>query len=51
LPEIRNWKWGQSETQKAKPLVEKTLVPELKLRRISGTKNGKHNSLTRTKGV
>jgi len=51
LPEIRNWKWGQDETQNGKPLAEKTLVPELKLRRISGTKNGKHNRLTRTKGA
>jgi hypothetical protein len=37
LPEIRNWKWGQGETQNGKSLAEKTLVPELKLRRISGT--------------
>jgi xylulose-5-phosphate/fructose-6-phosphate phosphoketolase len=51
LPEIRNWKWGQGETQKGKPLAEKTRVPELQLRRIIGSKNGKHNSLTRTKGV
>ena len=51
LPEIRNWKWGQGETQNGKLLAEKTLVPEVKSRRISGTKNGKHNSLTRTKGV
>jgi hypothetical protein len=51
LPEIRNWKWGQGETQNGKPLVEKTFVPELKLRRIIGSKNGKHNKLTRTKGA
>jgi hypothetical protein len=51
LPEIRNWKWGQGETQNGKPLTEKSRVPELKLRRIIGSKNGKHNSVTRTKGV
>jgi hypothetical protein len=51
LPEIRNWKWGQGETQNGKPPAEKTRVPELKLRRIIGSKNGKHDSLTRTKGV
>ena len=51
LPEIRNWKWGQSATQNAKPLAEKARVPELKLRRTIGSKNGKHNNLTRTKGV
>ena len=51
LPEIRNWKWGQGETQNGKPLAEKSRVPELKLRRISGSKNGKHNSVKRTKGV
>ena len=51
LPEIRNWKWGQSATQNAKPLAEKTRVPELKLRRTIGSKNGRHNSLTRTKGA
>ena len=51
LPEIRNWKWGQSATQNAKPLAEKTCVRELKLRRTIGSKNGRHNSLTRTKGA
>ena len=51
LPEIRNWKWGQSATQNAKPLAEKTRVRELKLRRTIGSKNGRHNSLTRTKGA
>jgi xylulose-5-phosphate/fructose-6-phosphate phosphoketolase len=48
LPEIRNWKWGQGKTQNGKPLAEQTRVPELKLRRIIGSKNGKHNSLKRT---
>ena len=38
LPEIRNWKWGQSATQNAKPLAEKTCVRELKLRRTIGSK-------------
>ena len=28
LPEIRNWKWGQGETQKGKRPVEKTRVPK-----------------------
>ena len=51
LPEIRNWKWGQSATQNAKPLAEKTRVPERKSRRTRGSKNGRHNSLTRTKGA
>ena len=51
LPEIRNWKWGQSATQNAKPLAEKARVPERKLRRTIGSKNGRHNSLTRTKGA
>ena len=51
LPEIRNWKWGQSATQNAKPLAEKTRVPELRSRRTIGNKNGRHNSLTRTKGA
>jgi hypothetical protein len=49
MPEIRSWKWGQSETQNAKPLAEKARVPELKLRRTIGSKNKRHNSLTRTK--
>ena len=44
LPEIRNWKWGQGENQNGKPLAEKSRVPELKLRRISRSKNGKHNA-------
>jgi xylulose-5-phosphate/fructose-6-phosphate phosphoketolase len=26
LPEIRNWKWSQGETQKEKSLAEKTRV-------------------------
>jgi hypothetical protein len=51
LPEIRNWKWGQSKTQNEKPLAEKSRVPELKLRRIIGSKNGKHTNLKRTKRV
>ena len=51
LPEIRNWKWGQSATQDAKPLAEKARVPERKSRRTRGSKNGRHNSLTRTKGA
>jgi hypothetical protein len=51
LPEIRNWKWCQSKTQKTKPMAAKALVPELKLRRNIGSKNGKHNSVTRTKGT
>jgi xylulose-5-phosphate/fructose-6-phosphate phosphoketolase len=49
LPEIRNWKWGQGETRNGKPLAEKSLVPELHSRRISGTRNRKHNRLLRTK--
>ncbi len=28
MSEIRNWKWSQGETQKGKPLAEKTRVPE-----------------------
>ena len=51
LPEIRNWKWGQSATQDAKPLAKKARAPKLKLRRTLGSKNGRHNSLTRTKGA
>ena len=51
LPEIRNWKWGQSATQNAKSAAEKARVPELKLRRTIGSKNGRHNNLTRTKGA
>jgi hypothetical protein len=51
LPEIRNWKWGQGKIQKAKPLATKARVRELKLRRISASKNGKHNDVKRTKGV
>jgi hypothetical protein len=51
LPEIRNWKWGQGETQNGKTRAAKTRVPELKLRRNIGSKNGKHNSVTRTKGA
>ena len=51
LPEIRNWKWGQGENQNGKPLAEKSRVPELKLRRISRSKNGKHNGVKRAKGV
>ena len=51
LPEIRNWKWGQSEAQMAKPMASKTRVPELKLPRNMGRKNGKQNSLTQTKGA
>jgi hypothetical protein len=51
LPEIRNWKWDQGEIQKAKTLATKTRVPELKLRQISASKNGKHNNGKRTKGI
>jgi xylulose-5-phosphate/fructose-6-phosphate phosphoketolase len=51
LPEIRNWKWGQCETQNEKPLAEKSRVPELKLRRIIGSKNGKHDNLKRIKKI
>src|SRR5476649_2672134 len=29
LPEIRNWMWGQSETQNGKPLAAKARIPEL----------------------
>jgi hypothetical protein len=49
LPEIRNWKWGQSN--KTNPLAAKARVPELKLQRISASKNGKHNNAKRTKGI
>jgi hypothetical protein len=38
LPEIRNWKWGQGETQNGKPFAEKARVPEPKLRRNTGEK-------------
>jgi hypothetical protein len=51
LPEIRNWKWGQSETQNEKPLAKKSRIPELKLRRIIGSKNGKHDNLKRNKKI
>jgi hypothetical protein len=51
MPEIRNWKWGRNETQKRTPLAEKARIPELELRRIIGSKNGKQNHLKRAKGV
>jgi len=51
LPEIRNWKWDRREKQNEKPLAEKSLAPEPKLRRISASNNGKHNNVKRTKGV
>jgi xylulose-5-phosphate/fructose-6-phosphate phosphoketolase len=28
MPEIRNWKWSHGETQKGKPLAEKTHAPK-----------------------
>ena len=51
LPEIRNWKWSQSDTRNGKPLAEKARVPEPNGRWISGSKHGKQRGLKRTKGA
>jgi len=38
LPEIRNWSGARAKRKTGKPPAEKTRVPELKLRRIIGSK-------------
>jgi acetate kinase len=48
---IEAFRQRQSGTQNGKPLAEKICVPEPELRRITRSKNGKHNNLKRTKRV